>query len=627
MTFAWPLFLLALLIPGGLLAWDLLRRAQGPAATQPNILRAEAGVSSLTLSGETPAARRSRPRVWCYLGLSLGIVALARPQWGRLDEPVFEQAREILIAMDLSRSMLTPDVVPSRLERSKLLVQSLLDKLQGERVGLVVFSGTAFLQSPLSADYEVLREFLPGLGPDYLPEGGTNYQQLLATSIEAFGASNASDRFLIILSDGEATDDNWKDQIPALKTRGIRVIGLGVGTTQGGMIPDGAGAFLKDDTGAVVKSHLESNTLKALAEATGGVYTDASSWVDLAALVRATVDQGQKGHFTEENSVRLAERFQWFLAPAVLLLLVSFWREFPVRPKSRTVELKAKAAAATAVTAALLLLFSLTPAALRAADATPAPSQAEILGKIVGRLAAQDVRSALDWSEFAHQTLDWGQHVQSTQQPVPEVPVRDALAAVALGRQQDPKVTNWDQVEAGLNQLLKQPDPSKQPPKDDQKNQDKDKKDDQKKDDQNQQDQKKQDQDQQKQDKPSPKDQDKQNSQKDQDQPQNGGKDPAPPPQDSPQNQPPQPGKGESAFGDMSKTQPPPPPPQPSSGTKSVGGTRDEHPFDPATADPSLAIPLQKLQEVKDQDSPAQLYSLMRRGDPTPPPDKKGKNW
>ena len=116
-------------------------------------------------------------------------------------------------------SMLTPDVKPSRLERSKLLVQSLLDHLQGERVGLAVFSGTAFLQSPLSADYEVLREFLPNLGPDFLPEGGTNYRQLLETSIDAFGSSGAADRFLVILSDGEANaDDDWRDEIPKLKS-------------------------------------------------------------------------------------------------------------------------------------------------------------------------------------------------------------------------------------------------------------------------------------------------------------------------------------------------------------------------------------------------------------------------
>ena len=157
-------------------------------ATHPKILRAEAGLTAVSLLGDSqsrPAA--SRRRVLLCAGLAFGIAGLARPQWGRLEEPVFDQSREIIIALDLSRSMLSPDVKPSRLERSKLLIQSLLDSLSGERVGLVVFSGTAFLQAPMSADYEILREFLPALGPDFLPEGGTNYRQLIDTALDAFG--------------------------------------------------------------------------------------------------------------------------------------------------------------------------------------------------------------------------------------------------------------------------------------------------------------------------------------------------------------------------------------------------------------------------------------------------------
>src|SRR5208283_3042093 len=135
---------------------------------------------------------------------------------------------------------------------------------------LVVFSGTAFLQAPMSADYEIIREFLPSLGPDFLPEGGTNYRQLIDTSLDAFGEGSAADRYLIILSDGGATDDGWKGRIDALAKRGIRVIGLGVGTAAGTMIPDGAGGFMKDDSGAVVMSKLESGTLRDLANATHG---------------------------------------------------------------------------------------------------------------------------------------------------------------------------------------------------------------------------------------------------------------------------------------------------------------------------------------------------------------------
>jgi Ca-activated chloride channel family protein len=187
-SFAWPLLLWALFLPAALLTADLFtrRRRRAVAGGRPKLLRAEAGARTLQIAApSTRASSTHRPRFWLCAGLALAVVALARPQWGRVEEQVFDQSREILLAVDLSRSMLAQDVKPSRLDRAKLLIQSLLERLEGERVGLVVFSGTAFLQSPLSADYEILREFPPALNPDYLPEGGTNYRALLDTTVQA----------------------------------------------------------------------------------------------------------------------------------------------------------------------------------------------------------------------------------------------------------------------------------------------------------------------------------------------------------------------------------------------------------------------------------------------------------
>ena len=352
--------LLWLLVPLVLLfSWELARHTARAAATWPKIARAWAGAFDVALGARHTTAE-NRPRLWLWFGLALCVVALARPQWGVVEEQVFDQSREVLIAVDLSRSMLAQDVKPSRLDRSKLLITSLLDGLKGERVGLVLFAGTAFLQAPLSSDYEVLREFLPALTPDYLPEGGSNYNAMLETSMAAFGTSTA-DRYLIILSDGESTVDDWKGLTDSLKTKGIRVIGLGVGTAQGSFIPEAGGGLVKDERGAVVMSRLNSSTLQELAQVTGGAYTDASSWVDLPALLRKTVDAGRKGEFAEKNTARLVERFQWFLAPGLLLLLISFWAEFPVRPRERALPLgKAKgqrpeARAGQAVQAAVVL--------------------------------------------------------------------------------------------------------------------------------------------------------------------------------------------------------------------------------------------------------------------------------
>ncbi len=622
MTFAWPHLLWLLALPAGLLAWELFRKRGLSGADHPKILRAEAGMTTVSLADDGDGrSASSRRRFLLCAGLALGVLALARPQWGRLDEPVFDQSRDIIIALDLSRSMLTPDVKPSRLERSKLLIQSLLDKLRGERVGLIVFSGTAFLQSPISSDYEILREFLPALGPDYLPEGGTNYRQLIDTSLDAFAGGSAADRYLIILSDGEATDDNWKDRVPDLAKRGIRVIGLGVGTASGGMIPDGAGAFMKDENGAVVLSKLESGTLRELAGATHGVYRDASEWVDLSKVLASTVEEGRKGRFVEQNSVRYAERYQWALAQALVCLLASFWLEFPVRPKSRDIRLSAPAGparrAAPAVAAALLVAFLLVGAASAPAADASMPDPAAVLSKIVGRLSAQRACSAVDWAELGRETVTWGQHVKSGSQEVPEGPVRDALSAVDNGEKADAKAADWPKMRSELEDLLKKPEDKKQDQKDQQKQQDQ----------QNKDQDKKQDQKQQQKDKQQDKDQQgsqPQSSDKKQDSKDQSGQQQQSKPADQKQG-------SQSAFGDMGKDSPVAPTPTPrrdSQGSmQKVGGVKKGEPDDPARGNPELAVPLEKLEQLKNQDSPAELFGMLRRGEPTPTPANTGKNW
>jgi Ca-activated chloride channel family protein len=635
MTFAWPYLLWLLLIPAALLAAELLRRRRAAAVGHPKILHAEAGTHDLALVEKPAASHRSRP--WLCAGLILAILALARPQWGRLEEPVFDQAREIIIAIDLSRSMLSQDVKPSRLERAKLLTQSLLEKLSGERVGLITFSGTAFLQSPLSSDYEILREFLPALNPDFLPEGGTNYRALIDTAVSAFGATNAADRFLIVLSDGEATDDDWKPEVPELKKKGIRVIGLGVGTAGGAMIPDGSGGFMKDERGAVVLSKLESGTLQELAEVTNGTYRDASTWIDLASVLRSTVEAGQKGRFLEKTTVRLAERFQWPLALGLWCLLVSFCYEFPVHPKPRELKLRGKVEgeksksespdskpespnpkstklATTATVAVLILLSGIGYPQSTMAAAEPAEPPPP-LAKIVSRLSTQDEQSARDWAELARETVTWGQHIQSESRPVPSGPVHDALSATELGEALNPKTADWPKLREDLAALLKTPDEQKPPPQNQQ--------------DQPDQKQQKQDQSDQQNQNQQNQSQSKQNRQKPDSSPQSKPSQDSssqPQQQDSSPQSKPKPESGSqspSAFGDMKDVAKQPPP---SGEMQKVGGTPEKKDADKTPVDPQLALPLQKLDQLRNQDSPAELFQLMDP-DKKPATKKPGKDW
>jgi Ca-activated chloride channel family protein len=354
---------------------------------------------------------------------------------------------------------------------------------------------------------------------------------------------------------------------------------------------------VKDDRGAVVLSRLNSATLQELAQVTSGAYADASTWVDLPALLRKTVDAGRKGEFSEKNTARMIERYQWFLAPGLLLLLISFWAEFPVRPRERSLPLGKATGQKAAIVASVAALFFVglgAPPTMRGAEA-PSETLAKPLTTTVARLAEQGGLSAKDCSELAQTTITYGQRVKSAQQRPPENVIRDALQAVDLGEKIEAKAADWPRVRQELEDLLKKEEP---PPEDKKQNQDQQKQDQQKNEKQNQ-DQQQQKQDQQK------SDQQKQNEQKEQEQkqPQQENKD---------------------AFGDMKepKEKKPQPPPQP--GNQKVGGQQDKK-AEEQSQDPELAMPLQKLDQVRNQDSPAKLQQLMQGQQQKPKPT--AKDW
>jgi len=337
MTFGQELFLFGLIVPIVGMLWIIVFKNRTASINQlPKAKRVRAtfaGVSEIE-------SRLARPSKWLFLiGLMLVIIALARPRWGEVYTEVFQRSREVIIAMDLSKSMLAEDIKPNRLERAKLVVESLLDNLQGESVGLVVFAGTAFLQSPMSPDYQILRGFLKDLNPDFIPQGGTNYDAMLQTALDSFKQSDSqADRFLIVISDGESLDNSWSQHVEALKSQNARAICLGFGTPDGGLIPDGQGGYHKDSAGAVVLTQLEPDTLQSLASQTGGVYREANVWVDLSDLIEDTVKRGAAGETGSLSQSVHIERYQIFLAPGLLLILISLYREFPFTPKPRLIQ-------------------------------------------------------------------------------------------------------------------------------------------------------------------------------------------------------------------------------------------------------------------------------------------------
>lgn len=599
MRFAWPYVLLLTLIPGLLLLRNLLRRALGSQAQGPSrILSASADGSSLQVTQTLSAGPRRRPlRLWSLLSALLALVALARPQWGVIEDPVFEQSREILIGLDLSRSMQADDIKPNRLERAKLLVQSLLERLKGERVGLVVFSGTAFLQSPLSTDYEILQDLLPDLGPDFLPEGGTAYHALLKTSLDAFSTTTNADRFLIILSDGEALDDDWKPLIASLKERKVRVIGLGIGTTNGTMVPDGSGGLVKDERGAAVLSRLEPATLQELASSTSGLYRDGSTWLDLSALIRETVETGQQGAFVEKRSVRHEERFQWPLGAALAFALAALLLEFPARIRPRHLGRQARGTVTTAALA--LCLLPILSKQLHAEETT---QEAPLIGA-VRSLSEKSHLSEADCARLATETLTWGKTLKEAGQPIPPGAVRDGIDAVNLGASLNARAADWPTLRKNLEALLSAKDKPKQKQEDKQ---------DQK------QEQKPQEKEQDKQQEKQQESRDKNEQQQQQQQQQQDQQ------SEQPQQQKESQQAQQKAFDEMQQ-----PPQQPSpQEMQTVGGPDEQKPADPQ--DSTMLIPLERLKKVKEQDSPGRLFEMMEKQDKDhkkAPQKGPKKNW
>jgi Ca-activated chloride channel homolog len=475
MTWAHPVVLA--LVPVALpAAWWLCRFVRGgDALSFVNIRRLWADRRGLSPDA-APRTRRVLRGVFLAAGAAAALLALARPQWGRIAEQSYDQSREVVLALDLSRSMLADDVAPSRLARAKLLIGSLLDELQGERVGLIVFAGTSFVQSPLSPDYEVLRDFLDELDPSYLPQGGTDYEHMLRTAVQAFGQQGGGDRYLVVLSDGEALDPNWRELVPSLRARGIRVIGLGVGTPDGALVPDGKGGLVKDEHGAAVLSRLEPRTLQELAAETAGTYRDAASWVDIAELVNATVEQGQRGNYVEERHVRLQNRYQWFLAPAVFFLLLSYWLEFPLSPLARALPTRGRRphpASAPAIAAALLALAAWQTPRLASAAVPDTPpslsgtaSQPNPLTTTVAELSAKPAPAPADYARMASETITFARDPKAPQDSARTGVIDDALAAVDRGEAGDPRAADWPTLRQQLEQLKHaQPQP---PPQDEQ---------------------------------------------------------------------------------------------------------------------------------------------------------------
>src|SRR5215469_9296875 len=268
--------------------------------------------------------RRRRLRGWLIVAAAAFIViAIAGPMWGFRWEQVKRQGIDLVIALDTSRSMLATDVKPNRLERAKLAVRDLVDEARGDRLGLVAFAGSAFLQCPLTLDRGAFLESLDAIQVGIIPRGGTALAAAIDTSLDAFEGKQGKNQAIVLITDGESHEGDLDAAIAHAKERGVHIFTVGIGTPEGELIPGAAGGFFKDRQGQVVKSRLDEATLERIAVDTGGVYLRAAgAGLGLSGLYRDHIATLEKRELESTLERRYDLRYQFPLAVAFLLLLL-----------------------------------------------------------------------------------------------------------------------------------------------------------------------------------------------------------------------------------------------------------------------------------------------------------------
>ncbi len=289
------------------------------------------------LSQLMPDVSRYKPGVKFFiqqLALMILIFMVARPQLGSKLETVKQQGVEIMIALDVSNSMLAEDITPSRLEKSKMMLSKLIDELDNDKVGLIVFAGDAYTQLPITTDGVSAKMFLSNISPAMVPTQGTAIGAAINLAINSFSPDESADKAIIVITDAENHEDDAISAAKSAIAKGIKVDVIGIGTTKGAPIPmsERSGDFRKDKDGNVVITKLNEQMGQEIARAGGGLYVTAdNSNVALRALL-SEIDKLKKTELESKVYSAYNEQFSWL---AVLALALLFFDIFILDTKNR----------------------------------------------------------------------------------------------------------------------------------------------------------------------------------------------------------------------------------------------------------------------------------------------------
>jgi Ca-activated chloride channel family protein len=263
---------------------------------------------------------RKSLKFWLMIAaLALLIVMLARPQMGTKISQEKRKGIEVIISLDISNSMRAEDVVPSRLDKSKMLVENMVDNFTNDKVGLVVFAGDAFIQLPITSDYVSAKMFLQNTDPSLIATQGTDLAGAIELSSKSFTQQDKVGRAILIITDGEDHEGGAIEAAEKARKNGIRVFVLGVGSTKGSPVPDGNGGYMKDNSGQEVISALNEEMCKQVAQAGGGAYIHVDNTSLAQRQLNDELTKLQKGDI---SSVVYSEYDEQFQAVGILVLIL-----------------------------------------------------------------------------------------------------------------------------------------------------------------------------------------------------------------------------------------------------------------------------------------------------------------
>ncbi len=376
------------------------------------------------------------------LALACFLLALAGPRWGEDWQTQVESGRNVILAIDTSRSMLADDLSPNRITRAKLAAQDLMLALKTDRVGLIAFAGNAYLQAPLTTDHEAIVEAIDSLDFTSVPRGGSEISRALRLAIETFEKNPARNHGLILFSDGGEPDAEVRGLAEQAAKKNILVLTVGVGTDSGALIPDPdpdrAGEYVRDGQGNVVRTRLEEAGLVEIARLTRGRYLRLGSQPLAASVVRELLTALQAQANEARQIVKPVERYQWPLSMGVLLLMIAwFLRPAPAPRPAR----------ATPVAAAVLLFV------LAAPSVEAAPVWASLFGR--GDESARKAREAYESGDLKNAAEHLDRSLRDGHLPGRLRPGFAQALGYAAFQNKD-----YDRAVAGFSQALQEEDPA-----------------------------------------------------------------------------------------------------------------------------------------------------------------------